>query len=134
VSSEGERYPSIYYAVDGHRCRSLSEVVIDNCLYRNGIRHRPEDFIDARGANYKYDWYLPDADLYLEFYGSTNREYRANAARKEEFYRKCGKAMVAIEPPALARVDTALRELLAKYWAQITCRARYCPRCGGDLG
>ncbi len=127
------KYPSNYKCLDGHKCRSLSELIIDNCLYRNGIIHIGEDYIKKEAKRkYKFDWYLPDVNIYLEFFGYSGKNYHKNRVLKEKFYKKHHLTMIAFEPMDLIKIDEQMEKKLDKYWAKIL-QTKHCPKCGNSL-
>ncbi|MHA1727675.1 MAG: hypothetical protein ACTSWY_02970 [Promethearchaeota archaeon] len=130
------KYPSNYECIDGHRVRSLSELIIDNCLFRNGISHKNEDIIlNNSGKKYKFDWFLPDIDVYLEFFGFSGKKYHETRIEKEKFYRKNHLKMIAIEPFDLINIEDGLKHKLGKSWKTIVKNgiSRFCPQCGEKL-
>jgi len=127
------KYPSSYLCHDGHKVRSLSECLIDNFLNQHGIKHQYEDVIlKSADKGYKYDWYLPAIDTYVEFFGYSGKEYKENTANKVDFYRKHGLKMVAIEPTDLADIKAMIPAKFGKGWDQITA-LKHCPHCGNEL-
>ena len=54
--------------MDGHVVKSKGELIIDNFLHNQGINHIYEKTIKVHGNPIKYDWYLPDIDVYIEYY------------------------------------------------------------------
>ena len=128
------KYPSFYNCLDGHRARSLSEVVVDNCLYRCGILHEEEGLIKKNGKKkYKYDWFLPECDVYLEFFGYFGKKYQDTRKKKEKYYKKHSLDMIAIEPQDLANIEESMRKKLKKHWDSITRSGTFCPNCGESL-
>jgi hypothetical protein len=124
------KYPSTYYCNDGHKARSLSEVIIDNCLFDHGIQHKAEDIIlQNMEKKYKYDFYLNDCDIYLEFFGYSGKKYHDTRVKKENFYRKNNLKMITIEPADLVRIKDALKDKLGQYWNKIAI-SKHCPNCG----
>jgi len=57
--------PKVCLALDGHKCRSDHEKLVDNWLYLHNIRHVYEPRL--RNIRFKPDWYLPKQKLYMEF-------------------------------------------------------------------
>ena len=77
-----------FHCKDGHNVRSKAEREIDNFLYENQVWHIYE---------YKYehpvtkewalpDFYLPDYNLYIEYFGLNTEEYLKKRARKIKMY------------------------------------------------
>ncbi len=127
------RYPSRYVCLDGDIARSLSECLIDNFLYRNGIQHKPEDLIvKSAERKFKYDWFLPEIDMYIEFFGKSDKKYLKNSDVKRKFYRQHGLKMIEILPQDLANLDETLPPKFGKLWEKIAT-GKHCPNCGESL-
>ncbi len=61
--------PSSYKCIDGHVVKSKGELIIDNFLHLNGIEHEYEKKIKVKGNPIKCDWYLPEHEIYMEYWG-----------------------------------------------------------------
>jgi hypothetical protein len=126
-------YPSWYYCLDGDRVRSLSELVVDNFFHQNRVQHKYEDVIlKTQEKKYKYDWYLPEVDIYIEFFGFSGKKYYKTRDEKTNFYRKHHLTMIALEPSDLDNLDEKIPLKLGKYWEKII-HERHCPNCGNSL-
>jgi hypothetical protein len=129
----GRKYPSFYYCLDGHKVRSVSEAYIDNIFTKYHIRHETEDLIAKSAGNYRYDWYLPDADIYLEFFGYYGKKYAQSRKEKEHIYKTMRMNMIPIEPEDLDHfVEKFRAKIGAKVWDSIAITPR-CPSCGNQL-
>ncbi len=130
------QYPSSYICQDGHKVKSLSELLVDNYFYRHGIKHEYEDVIlktlGPDEKKYKYDWYFPEVDVYIEFFGFSGNKYKQNTEDKINFYRKHHLTMIALRPDDLANVDESLPEKLGEFWDKVIT-AKHCPNCGNEL-
>ena len=130
------KYPSSYICLDGDKVRSLSECLIDNFFYQHGIEHKYEDVIlksvNSKEKQYKYDWYLPKIDLYIEFFGYSGKKYQQNTEDKKVFYRKHHLKMLGLIPADLANIQESLPEKFGKEWEQIST-VKHCPNCGESL-
>jgi hypothetical protein len=127
------KFPKSFYCQDGDKVKSLSECLIDDCLFRNGIQHTYEDFIDKNDANYKYDWYLAEADIYLEFFGFFGKKYHDTRMLKEKFYKTRHLTMIAIEPSDTDKIEEKLSQKLgANTWEKLK-HPKHCPNCGQIL-
>jgi hypothetical protein len=132
-------YPSRYTCIDGHRVRSLAELLIDNWFYTQKVRHRYEDIIIHEGRKYKYDWYLEDYGLYIEFFGYSGKKYFETKREKEKFYAKHRLTMLAIAPENLADLHQFLKNKLQLKTLDLLDsldlepHAKYCPNCGEIL-
>jgi len=127
-----QSYPGAYICDDGHKVRSLSELVIDNALSKYNIKHNYEDYISKKSdePKFKYDFYLPDYDVYIEFFGFSGRNYFRNKKIKENFYKQKNLKLIVFEPKDLAEINKSLREkLIIKKFD----KNKFCPRCGCNL-
>lgn len=127
------KYPSKYICMDGDVVRSISECLLDNYFYRHGIQHTYEDVIVKSAEHqYKYDWYFPKIDTYIEFFGYSGNKYHKNSEDKRKFYIKNRLSMIEIGPQELDDLDHKIPAKFGKLWDQITTE-RHCPHCGQTL-
>ncbi len=127
------KYPSSYICKDGDKVRSLSELVVDDFFYLNRIPHTSEDVIlKSSEKKYKYDWYFPEADLYVEFFGFSGKKYKDTQRDKINFYRKHNLTMIALDPSDLADIRVKIPEKFGKYWLKLL-HPRHCSNCGETL-
>ena len=130
------KYPSSYICLDGHKVRSLSELLIDDFFHRHGINHEYEDIIlksvNSQEKQLKYDWYLPDVEVYVEFFGYSGNRYKKNTEEKINFYRKHNLTMIALKPEHLANLQESIPEIFKEYWSDINHK-KHCPNCGNEL-
>ena len=83
---------------DGHKVRSYPELQIDNFLFENGIAHDVEKTFDFQNKQFKCDFYLPELDLYIEYWGIYhNEKYVRRKERKLEIYDKLRLNLLSIE-------------------------------------
>lgn len=77
--------PANIHCRDGHYVRSPYEKIIDDTLYTERIFHEYEKKYKALdGHSYYPDFYLPDFDLYIEYFGM-NENKQKNLYKKEIF-------------------------------------------------
>jgi hypothetical protein len=127
------RYPSKYKCIDGHIVRSLSELLIDNYLHQNGIMHKFEDYIKKGSSkHYKYDWFLPDSKIYVEFFGYSGRYYYNTRKEKEKFYKSNNLKLISINPEELGDLNNSMIQKLGKHGKK-QINEKYCPNCGSML-
>lgn len=109
----------IYVCKDGHQVRSKSEMVIDDYLYDHEIRHCYEYLFDVDGTTeIKPDFYLPEADVYLEHFGITNSErYEKEKQYKLDIYRKAGVTVICTDEDDMKRPDFCIARKLKHYEA-----------------
>ena len=81
---------------DGHKVRSGVELFIDNWLFHNEIEHIYEKKIDGK---HKCDFYIPNANLYIEYWGIMKRKnYIKRHNKKLEIYKQLGLNLLSLYP------------------------------------
>lgn len=85
---------------DGHIADSVSERTLDDWFHDHGIRHEPHKrYPDDRRS---CDFYLPDLDLWVEYFGLLrNKRYELEMERKIRFAEDSGLVLVPILPEHL---------------------------------
>ena len=84
-----KRYPAPYLCESGHWVRSKSEREIDNFLFKHRIRYIFEKEYVYNPKSYPYypDFYLPDYDLFIEYFGMYEHpKYNEKTKRKLDIY------------------------------------------------
>ena len=61
------------------------------------------------------DFYLPEFDLYIEFWGMDTADYKIGMLKKQQLYQQEGKRLVSLYPAEKPRLDAALRTKLSRY-------------------
>ena len=107
----------IYVCKDGHQVRSKSEMVIDDYLYDHEIRHCYEYLFDVDGkTTIKPDFYLPEADVYLEHFGINNSDrYEQEKQYKLDVYKKAGVTVICTDEDDMKRPDFCIARKLKHY-------------------
>ena len=102
----------------GELVRSRSEKAIADWFYRNGVRYVYEyPAFDSRGRRVGVpDFYLPDFDVYVEYWGlaGADRGYDKRMARKTERYFRNGVRVVSLYPGDLHDLGSALGSRLGQ--------------------
>ena len=101
-----KKYPAEYRTADGRWVRSKSEKIVADWLYEHGIRYEYERRL-TNGV--VCDFYLPDTDTYVEYWGRDDETYRRHRKEKEQFYSKHGFRLVSLDESDLKHVDDILR-------------------------
>ena len=110
-----EKFPPTIRASDGHMVRSRAEAMIDAWLYENRIVHAYERLVRVEQKMY-CDFYLPEFDLYIEFWGLENDpKYRARKEKKLEIYRQNELRLVEIKDEHISNLDDYLISQLVKF-------------------
>lgn len=87
-------------AIDGHKCDSISEAIIDNWLTHHDIKHSRDAKYPDTG--HKADWRIGD-NTFLEYFGLANdsERYDKDIEKKKELCRKHGIRLIALYPKDL---------------------------------
>lgn len=96
---------------DGHLADSLSERILDDCLYKHGIQHeRHKRYPEGK---YTCDFYLPELNLWVEYFGLFGSKgiYNKVVGRKREMAKSYGLHLVEIFPTDIYGGDFELRFL-----------------------
>jgi len=80
--NEGNYLPKdgkYFTSLDGTKVRSKSEQYIADWFYRHSIKYEYEPLLNVKGFDFRPDFYIPDANLYLEHvsdksYSTKNKE------------------------------------------------------------
>ena len=121
-----------FKCLDGHIVKSKGELIIDNYLYHLGITHEYENTIRVQGKPMKYDWYLPEYDIYIEYWGYYGKKYMKRKKVKLELYRKGKLKLISIEDFMLRDIDKNLQKEISKVMKldQFLQDLKHCPNCG----
>ncbi|HXK40881.1 MAG TPA: hypothetical protein VJ046_02150, partial [Candidatus Paceibacterota bacterium] len=69
-------------AEDGHKCDSVSEILIDNWLHKNKIKHSRN--VQYPNTNHLADWAVNNSKIFIEYFGLANDSPRYDRAIKEK--------------------------------------------------
>ena len=97
VQSDGERL--ICEALDGERIR-----------YRYDERFRILD-----GYAIRPDFYLPEFDVYIEYWGMETADYKIGMLKKQQLYQQQGKRLISLYPEDKPQLRKSLLDKLGKY-------------------
>lgn len=110
-----EKFPPTIRASDGHMVRSRAEAMIDAWLYESRIVHAYERLVRVEQKMY-CDFYLPEYDLYIEFWGlEGNPKYKTRKEKKLETYRQNELKLVEIKDEHIDNLDDYLMSQLVKF-------------------
>lgn len=101
----------------------------DGTAVQSNGEKRIADFLSARRIAYVYDeryriagdvrirpdFYLPEFDLYIEYWGMNTPEYVANMQKKLFLYQRAGKKLISISYRDFDRLEAVLEEKLSRY-------------------
>lgn len=89
----------------------------------------------SKGHQIKYDWYLPEFNIYIEYWGYFGKDYLERKAEKLKLYEKANLKLISIEDFMLEDIYNQLEQKLSEFILikDIKKRAKYCPNCGEIL-
>ena len=103
-------------ATDGTLVQSDGERRIAEFLDQNGIRFRYDERMRiVDGYAIRPDFYLPEFDLYIEYWGMDTTDYKIGMLKKLKMYQQQGKKLVSIHREDRAQIEKVLERKLAKH-------------------
>jgi len=103
-------------AKDGTWVQSDGERLICETLDAARIRYRyDERFRILDGYAIRPDFYLPEFDVYIEYWGMDTADYKIGMLKKQQLYQQQGKKLVSLYPADKPRMRERLLSKLAKY-------------------
>lgn len=102
-------------AADGTVVQSAGERLVAEELAALGLAYRYDHrFRIVKGYAIRPDFYLPEFDLYIEYWGlEDNLDYQIGMLEKKQLYQQAGKKLVSLYAHEKPRLRQALREKLA---------------------
>lgn len=96
--------------------QSRGEKRIGDWLAARNIRYEyDERMIVAGDRRIRPDFYLPEFDLYIEYWGMNTPEYIANMQDKKVLYQREGMKLISLSYKDLDRLEELLKEKLSRY-------------------
>ena len=104
-------------AANGTLVQSEGERIIAEELAALGIAFRYDNrFRIIKGYAIRPDFYLPEFDLYIEYWGmADNLDYQIGMLEKKKLYQQAGKKLVSLYAHDKPRLRESLREKLASH-------------------
>ena len=103
-------------ANDGTFVQSAGERRIAEFLARHGIAYRYDERMRiVNGYAIRPDFYLPEFDVYIEYWGMDTIDYKIGMLKKQKLYQQQGKKLVSVHREDKPRIDRVLREKLGKH-------------------
>jgi predicted nuclease of restriction endonuclease-like RecB superfamily len=113
-----KKWEAMHQCDDGHYVRSYSEVIIDNWLYNNGYVHayeksvfmpkNPEETVIS-------DFYLPQGNVYIEFWGLSDDKYLNRKDVKIKLYEQNNINLINLTEEDIKRLNDILPRLIYKF-------------------
>ena len=103
-------------AKDGTLVQSDEERQIADYLRRSGIAFRyDERFRILNGYAIRPDFYLPELDVYVEYWGMDTADYKIGMLEKQKLYQQQGKKLVSLYREDKPRLEEVLEKKLRRY-------------------
>lgn len=100
----------------GTLVQSDGERLIADWLTAHHIAYRyDERYRILSGHAIRPDFYLPELDVYLEYWGMDTADYKIGMLKKQQLYQQEGKRLISMYPPDKPRLDAVLRHKLALF-------------------
>ncbi len=102
-------------AKDGTWVQSQGERLICEALDAEGIRYRyDERFRILDGYAIRPDFYLPEFDVYIEYWGMDTTDYKIGMLKKQQLYQQQGKRLISLCPADKPHIKQMLLDKLQK--------------------
>lgn len=100
----------------GSLVQSDGERLIADWLAAHHIAFRyDERYRILNGHAIRPDFYLPELDVYIEYWGMDTADYKIGMLKKQQLYQQEGKRLISIHPPDKPHLNTLLRNKLALF-------------------
>jgi Homing endonuclease associated repeat len=114
------KYGFICLDKNGDICKSYAEMVITNLFIENNIKYikeyRYENFIPTlKGSRYAMDWYLPEKDICVEYFGIYRKDQLNKAGEVGKYCRKAIRKMELAKEYGLKLIDIYQEDLNETY-------------------
>lgn len=104
----------------------------DGTVVQSEGERRIADWLTAHGIAYRYDakfriiaefqirpdFYLPELDVYVEYWGLDTPQYKMSMYKKQMLYQQAGKRLISVHPQDLPALDGLLTAKLRHYGFQ----------------
>ncbi len=103
-------------AKDGTWVQSAGERLICEVLNAEGIRYRyDERFRILDGYAIRPDFYLPEFNVYIEYWGMDTADYKIGMLKKQQLYQQQGKKLISLYPADKPHMHERLMAKLKKF-------------------
>ncbi|MFZ4397360.1 MAG: hypothetical protein ACOYOU_17235 [Kiritimatiellia bacterium] len=100
----------------GTLVQSDGERLIAEWLASNRIAYRyDERFRIVEGYAIRPDFYLPEFDVYIEYWGMDTADYKIGMLKKQKLYQQEGKRVISLYPADKPRMAEVVRDKLRRY-------------------
>jgi hypothetical protein len=103
-------------AKDGTLVQSHGERMIAEYLDEHSIDYRyDERFRIIDGMAIRPDFYLPEFDVYIEYWGMDTADYKIGMLKKQKLYQQQGKKLISLHFKDKGRLKEVLEHKLSRY-------------------
>lgn len=103
-------------AKDGSWVQSGGERLVCEALAAEGIGYRyDERFRILDGYAIRPDFYLPEFDVYIEYWGMDTADYKIGMLKKQQLYQQQGKKLISLYPADKPAMRARILEKLRQY-------------------
>ena len=103
-------------ARDGTLVQSKGEKQIAEWLTAHGLAYRYDNKYRIIGEfQIRPDFYLPELDVYIEYWGLDTPQYKMSMHKKHLLYQQEGKRLISVYPRDLSSLDGLLKQKLRLY-------------------
>ncbi len=103
-------------ARDGTLVQSKGERLIADWLTAHGIAYRYDaKFRIIAEFQIRPDFYLPEQDVYIEYWGLDTPQYKMSMYKKQMLYQQEGKRLISVYPKDLPLLDVLLSSKIVPY-------------------
>ena len=107
----------------GTLVQSEGERMIADWLTAYSIAYRyDERFRILSGHAVRPDFYLPELDVYIEYWGMDTADYKIGMLKKQQLYQQEGKRLISLYPSNKTQLHAVLRAKLSFFGYQISSR------------
>lgn len=100
----------------GTLVQSDGERIISDYLHSQGISFRYDERIRLiEGYAIRPDFYLPEYDVYIEYWGMDTLDYKIGMMKKQRLYQQEGKRLISVYFRDKSRLTEILREKLSRF-------------------
>lgn len=103
-------------AKDGTLVQSKGEKIISEYLSSNSIAFRYDERIRIiEGMAIRPDFYLPEFDIYIEYWGMDTLDYKIGMLKKQQLYQQEGKKLISLYFSDFYDLTKILKQKLNRY-------------------
>jgi len=100
----------------GTAVQSKGEKLIADFLETEGVAYMYDERYRIAGSDMiRPDFYLPEFDVYIEYFGMDTPEYRDNMLKKRLLYQRAAKKLVSVSFKDEGKITDILRQKLSRY-------------------